>query len=127
MSSLTKLEHGYNIPILSELKPLKLKQLKHKAVFDLKIDNDWASYDLAVDMYIKSWLQDERAGCRPTWRNLVVLLGEIGLGEIARRLLNILTQPCVAIVASKFQLGLSMPVHVASYPGSMKKGGPGTH
>ena len=103
LSSLTKLEYGHNIRVLSQLQPLKLRQLKYKAVFDMKpIDNKmWGSHDPAVNSYITSWLQDKDAGCRPTWRNLLAILGEIGLGEIAMEILKLLFLKPVTVVAGK--------------------------
>ena len=91
LTALTKLEHGFNIPVLTKLKACKLWKLKDKAVFDLKIDEERGSYEPALYVYINSWLEDNSAGCCPTWRNLLTLLGEIGLGELAQGILAILS------------------------------------
>ena len=91
--------------MLSQLEPLKLRQLKHKAVFDLKsLDKQGklnGTRDPAVNLYIDSWLQDTSAGCRPTWRNLLVILGDIGLGEMARKIKKLFSRYPVTIVAGK--------------------------
>ena len=92
LMALTKLEYGYNVPVLSQLKPLKLHQLKNRAVFDLKMDKRNGSHDPAVNVYINSWIQDKSASCRPTWRNLYNLFREIGLENIAKEFLGILLE-----------------------------------
>ena len=103
--SLIKLEYGHNIRVLSQLESFKLRQLKHKAVFDLKPMNEegkrFGTHDAAVNLYIDSWLQDTSAGCRPTWRNLLAILGDIGLGEMAREIHKLFSQYPVTIVAGK--------------------------
>ena len=88
--SLTRLEHGYNIPVLASLSANHLWKLKDKAVFDLKF-NEGSENEPAVNIYINSWLEDEDPGCPPSWNNLLVLLSEVGLQDIAKRMLEILT------------------------------------
>ena len=90
LMSLTRLEHGYNIPVLTSLSANHLWKLKDKAVFDLKF-NEGSKYEPAVNIYINSWLEDADAGCRPFWNNLLALLSEVGLQDIAKRMLEILT------------------------------------
>ena len=88
--SLTKLEHGYDIPVLSSLNADHLWKLKDKAVFDLKFNNG-NRYEPAVNIYINSWLEDEDAGCPPSWNNLLVLLGEVGLQDIPEQMIKVLS------------------------------------
>ena len=99
LTSLMKLEHGYNVPVLSSLKGDRLWKLKDKAVFDLKFNERNGCDEPAVNLYISSWLEDKDAGCPPTWNNLVVLLREVDLEEIAKNVL--------AIVASNNLISLS--------------------
>lgn len=91
-----KLERGYNIPVLSNLKGHKLWQLKDKAVFDLKFDKG-SDDEPAVSIYINSWLEDANAGCSPTWNNLLVLFREVGLQDIAQQILAMLSPDNQAI------------------------------
>ena len=86
-----KLEHGYNIPVLTSLKGHKLRELKDKAVFDLKFDKGNGNDEPAVDLYINSWLEDKNAGCPPTWNNFLVLLKDIKLGALAENILKIIS------------------------------------
>ena len=104
MSALTKLEYGHRpIRVLSQLQPLKLRQLKRKAVFNMKPLDDLAygSNDAAVGIYIKSWLQDRNAGCCPTWRNLLVILSDIGLEDVAAEILRVISDVKITTAASK--------------------------
>ena len=57
--------------------------------------------DPAVNLYFDSWLLDESAGCLPTWRNLLVILGDIGMGEMARAIHKLLSLFPVTITAGK--------------------------
>ena len=50
------------------------------------------SHDPAVNVYISSWIQDESAGCCPTWRNLYIIFREIGLEKLAREFREILLE-----------------------------------
>jgi hypothetical protein len=88
LMSLMKLEHGLDIPVLTSLSADHLWKLKDKAVFDLKMGSGYA--EPAVDIYINSWLEDEDAGCPPSWNNLLVLLNEVGLQDIAKRMFEVL-------------------------------------
>lgn len=87
-----KLEYYHKIQVLSQLTPARLRQLKRRAVFNLKLLNDeekrLGTSDPAVKVYIKSWLQDETAGCPPTWKNFLVILRDVGMGEIATGMLS---------------------------------------
>jgi hypothetical protein len=67
-----------------------LWKLKDKAVFDLKFNNG-SGCEPAVNIYINSWLEDEDAGCSPSWNNLLVLLNEVGLQDIAKRMFEVLS------------------------------------
>ena len=60
--------------------------------------------DPTVNFYIDSWLKesDENAGCRPTWRNLLVILRDIGMEEIAKEICELLFRFYVTITASKY-------------------------
>ena len=91
LTALVKLEYGCGVPILSELRANKLWKLKENAVFDLKMDKCSRIDDPAVDVYIDSWLEDENAGYPPTWKNLVMLLEEIGLEGLAKNILEALS------------------------------------
>lgn len=90
LTAFVKLEHGCDVPILSELRANKLWKLKEKAVFGLMMDKH-RSDEPAVDVYLNSWLEDKNAGCRPTWKNLVMLLEEIGLEGLAKGILEVLS------------------------------------
>ena len=61
-------------------------------MFNLKSLNaeekQWGTSDPAVKVYVDSWLQDERAGCLPTWRNFLVMLRHVGMREIATEILS---------------------------------------
>ena len=108
LAALIKLEYGHNIRVLSQLTSSKLRQLKRKAVFNLKPltdeDKQMDTSDPTVNFYIDSWLNesDENAGCRPTWRNLLVILRDIGMGEIANGICELLSKFLVTITASKY-------------------------
>ena len=56
--------------------------------------------DSAVNVYIDSWLQDENAGCRPTWRNFLVILRDIGMREMAREICELFSKFPVTITPS---------------------------
>ena len=107
MSALTKLEYGHRpIRVLSQLQPLKLRQLKRKAIFNLKPLDDLTCgrNDAAVGIYIKCWLEDRNAGCCPTWRNLLVILSDIGLEDVAAEILKVILDantPTITTAASK--------------------------
>ena len=90
ITSLLKLEHGFNVPVLSKLEVHKLWRLKDKAVFDLKFGSG-SGNEPAVNIYINSWLEDADAGCPPTWNNLLVLLNELKLQDVAHRVLSVLS------------------------------------
>ena len=101
LSALTKFEYGrHPIRVLSQLQPLKLRQMKRKAVFNMKCLDEpdqtlmYGSRDATTALYIKSWLEDDSAGCCPTWRNLLVILSDIGLGEIASEILKVISDAC---------------------------------
>jgi hypothetical protein len=106
LAALIKLEYGHKIPLLSQLasSTCKLRQLKRKAVFNLKPltdeDKRMGTNDPAVNFYIDSWLKesDENAGCRPTWRNLLVILRDIGMGEIAEKIYELLSKSSVTMI-----------------------------
>ena len=85
-----KLEHGWNVPVLSSLKGHKLWRLKDKVVFDPKFDKG-SGDEPAVNLYINSWLEDVNAGYPPTWNNLLVLLQEVGLQDIVQQILAVLS------------------------------------
>ena len=107
LSALIKLEYGHNIRVLSQLVPPKLRQLKQKAVFNLRLlneeDRQMASDTRpAVSLYIESWLQDESAGCHPTWRNFLVILKDIGMKEMAEKIHELLSKFPVIITPSKY-------------------------
>ena len=90
LTSLLKLEHGCNVPVLSSLEGHKLWRLKDKAVFDLKFGKG-SGDEPAVNIYINSWLEDADAGCPPTWNNLLVLLKEVELQDVAQKVLAMLS------------------------------------
>ena len=87
-----KLEYCHKIQVLSQLTPARLRQLKRTAIFNLKPFNDEekrrGTNDPAVLIYIDSWLQDESAGCPPTWRNFLMILRNVGMVEIAAGILS---------------------------------------
>ena len=91
LMSLMKLEHGYNVPVLTDLKGHILWELKETAVFDLKFDKVSGSDEPAVNVYMNSWLKDENAGCPPTWNNLLVLLRQLKLQEVAEGIIAVLS------------------------------------
>ena len=84
------MEHGCSVPVLSKLEANKLWRLKDKAVFDLKFDRS-SGDEPAVNIYINSWLEDADAGCPSTWNNLLVLLKELELQDVAREVLSVLS------------------------------------
>ena len=106
LTSLIKLEYGHRIPLLSQLTSSKLRQLKRKAVFNLKPltgeDKRMGTNYPAVNFYIDSWLKesDENAGCRPTWRNLLVILRDIGMGEVAEKIWELLSKSSVTMITA---------------------------
>ena len=103
LASLTKFEYGrHPIHVLSQLQPLKLRQMKRKAVFNMKRLDDllYGSRDAAIALYIKSWLEDESAGCSPTWRNLLVILSDIGLGDVAMEILKVMSESCSPMITT---------------------------
>ena len=105
LSALIKLEYGHNIRVLSQLTPFKRRQLKQKAVFNLKPlseeDKRMGTSDPVVNFYIDSWLQDESAGCRPTWGNFLVILRAIGMEDVATEICDLLSKLPVTITPSK--------------------------
>ena len=107
LSALIKLEYGHNIRVLSQLTPSNLRQMKRKAVFNLKpLDDEekrMGTSDPTVNIYIESWLKesDENNGCCPTWRNLLVILRDIGMIEVAEKICWLLSKFSVTITASK--------------------------
>ena len=84
------MEHGCNVPVLSRLEAYKLWRLKDKAVFDLKFGQG-SEDEPAVNIYMNSWLEDADAGCPPTWNNLLALLNELELQDVARKVLSVLS------------------------------------
>ena len=65
--------------------------------------------DPAVNFYIDSWLQDESAGCCPTWRNFLVILRDIGMGEMAREICELFSKFPMTITPS-----MSSSIHISS-------------
>lgn len=101
LEALAKLDLRFGIDIYSALTPLKLQQLKDKVLFDLKA-NEVKENIPVENVYLASWLSDEKTSCKSTWRNFLAVLNIIGLGELAKKILDNLFSSCsVGFIAGK--------------------------
>ena len=118
LTSLMKLEHGFSIPVLTSLSGDKLWELKNKAVFDLKFNKENGSNDSAVTLYINSWLEDEKASCPSTWNNLLVLLNDMKLGEITKKIIKIVSPDATP---SDFSINPGNIIYIVKSSSEMQK------
>ena len=52
-----------------------------------------------VDIYISSWIEGCESERPPTWENFLNILKEIGLGDIAEKIITYLTSTCPATLS----------------------------
>ena len=84
LRQLYKLETGTShIKVLSQLIP-HVEAFKNKAGFGLN-ENIYCYYwcEHPVAAYISSWESEKNPKLKPTWKNFLYVLGELGLKELA--------------------------------------------
>lgn len=73
---LEKLEHGANLPVLTKLEP-HVYELEEKLGFK-SIDIMASSQESTLISYINGWIRSKSPKKKPTWRNLIWLLKDLG-------------------------------------------------